>query len=96
MHIENLERHQKTPDRLMHLQLNNIIKAIGQSSEKEAFKEQLRILYKEFKTTKNPYSLKDGSVIDEKSLKKIQEIIIKIIDLLNDFYGNYTLYQKPK
>jgi hypothetical protein len=94
MHIGELERHQKTPDRLMHLQLNNIIIGIGKNSEIEAFKQQLRIIYKEFKTTKNPYSWKDGSVIDKKSLDKIQELIIKIIDLLNDHYGNFKLYEK--
>lgn len=94
MHIEELERHQKTPHRLMHLQLNNIIIGIGKDSQIEAFKQELRTIYKDFKTTKNPYSLRDGSVINQKSLDKIQELIIKIIDLLNDYYGNYKMYEK--
>lgn len=78
----------------MFLQLNNLMIGIGKNSENEAFKQQLRTIYKEFKKTNNPYSLKDGSVIDKKSLDKIQELIIKIIDLLNDFYGNYKMYEK--
>lgn len=93
-YIKELEYHQKEANRLMHLQLNNIIIGIGKKSEIEAFKKDLRVIFKEFKTTKNPYSLKDGSVIDKKSLDKIQELIIKIIDLLNDHYGNYKMYEK--
>ncbi|WP_345206025.1 hypothetical protein [Chryseobacterium ginsengisoli] len=73
----------------MILQLNNTIIGIGKETEFEKLKEPLRLMLKEVRKTQNPFSLSDGSIVNEKEHKKLLKIIIDIIDLLNDFYGNY-------
>ncbi|MEC3875954.1 hypothetical protein [Chryseobacterium salviniae] len=93
-YIQELERHQNTTDRWMHIQLGNIIIAVGKQTKIETLKNELRVIYRSFKKLNNPYSLRDGSVTDKKSLEAIQEIIIKMIDLLNDYYGNFKMYEK--
>ncbi|MEG0760794.1 hypothetical protein [Chryseobacterium sp.] len=89
-----LEEFQTTNNRLMYLMLKNLIAEIGSQSDIESFKVELRKLYKEFISNKNPYDMTDGKVVDPESLENIQNILIKIIDLLNDNYGNFKMYEK--
>lgn len=93
-YISLLEEFQTTNNRLMYLLLKSLIVEIGSQSEIESFKIELRKLYKEFLLNKNPYDMKDGNVIDPEALENIQNILIKIIDLLNDNYGNFKMYEK--
>ncbi|GEN71595.1 hypothetical protein CLA01_16670 [Chryseobacterium lathyri] len=73
----------------MYLQLINIIKEIGRETEYKELKVGLRLLYEKVMKTPNPIRMNDGEVSDKKALIILDSIIISIIDLLNDYYGNY-------
>lgn len=73
----------------MLLQLNNTIIAIGINTEFEELKVSLRAMLKDLRKTPNPVSLDTGLIVNEKSHEKLLKMIETIIDLLNDFYGNY-------
>lgn len=88
-HIEFLEAIQNNNDRLLYLQLINTIIAIGKETEFNELKISLREIFTEVKKTPNPFSFRDGSVTNKAAYLKLNETIIKIIDLLNDYYGNY-------
>ncbi|AKK71579.1 hypothetical protein OK18_02025 [Chryseobacterium gallinarum] len=88
-YINDLESLQKNDRRWMYLQLLNIIKGISNQTHIEEFKIKLRLIYKEVLKTPNPIRMSDGSVSDEKALMVLDSLIISIIDLLNDYYGNY-------
>jgi hypothetical protein len=84
-----LERLQNYTDKFMYIVLVNIIVGIGKNTEFEELKEALRVIYKDVKKTPNPLGFADGSIINRKAYDKINSIIVDIIDLLNDYYGNY-------
>ncbi len=88
-HINDLEALQKNDRRWMYLQLINIIKEIGRETEYKELKVGLRLLYEKVMKTPNPIRMNDGEVSDKKALIILDSIIISIIDLLNDYYGNY-------
>lgn len=73
----------------MLLQLNNTIISIGKNTEFEELKVSLRAMLKDLRNTPNPVSLDTGLIVNQKSHKKLLKMIETIIDLLNDFYGNY-------
>lgn len=96
VYISQLEELQKGKNRVMYLLLRNLISDIGKQTDKEEFKIELRDIYKKVKLLPNPINLKDGLIQDQNSLDVLNEIIIKIIDLLNDHYGNYKFIQQKE
>lgn len=95
-HIEYLEYIQNKGEVWMPIQLLNKISHIGKETEHQKLKEALREYYVEVRNSKNPFNQHDGSIANKKALDRLNEIIIEIIDLLNDYYGNYKTITKPK
>lgn len=95
-YISQIEELQKGKNRVMYLILINLIVGIGKQTEIEDFKIELREIYKTVKLLPNPINLRNGAIVNQKAWETINELMIKMIDLLNDYYGNYKFIQQKK